>query len=255
MSIATGSNGKDSRIKEERQIMENRLLRLSHLALVAIWKLKRTKASKNWGTRVTSKVFHSGARSVQVAALCRFKDSCKVFVQKELPSYWTRSCSWRNILNVLRLQTSSCTGSPWFSLFGVDSISPHTIYDCKSHVSAQPVQSLLVETQIFFCWNNTKSVKRFLLAEMSAQKPNKKTWKVGALEWKVTFFLEQRKLCTHVLVWPIPPRQPWTQITISPLLRTSSLMADWIPHLIRRSTSSCQTVLLKSGFFSGKRKG
>jgi hypothetical protein len=58
-----------------------------------------------------------------------------------------------------------------------------------------------------------------------------------------------------VLVWPIPPLQPCTQITGSPLFRIPSLIAFMIPHFRRRSTSSCHGSVLKSGFSSGKWKG
>lgn len=55
-----------------------------------------------------------------------------------------------------------------------------------------------------------------------------------------------------VLVCPMPPLQPCTQMTGSPLLSTPSLMAFMIPHFRRRSTSSCHGSVLKSGFCSGK---
>ena len=58
-----------------------------------------------------------------------------------------------------------------------------------------------------------------------------------------------------VLVCPFPPRQPCTQTTMSPSRRIPRLMACFIPHLSRPSTSSCQSVSLKSGLFLGNMKG
>lgn len=58
-----------------------------------------------------------------------------------------------------------------------------------------------------------------------------------------------------VLVCPFPPRQPCTQMTMSPSRRMPRLMARLIPHLSRPSTSSCQSVSLKSGLFSGNKNG
>jgi hypothetical protein len=55
-----------------------------------------------------------------------------------------------------------------------------------------------------------------------------------------------------VLVWPIPPLQPCTQITGAPFSSTPSLMAFMMPHFKRRSTSSCHGAALKSGFSSAK---
>src|SRR5271154_5493967 len=58
-----------------------------------------------------------------------------------------------------------------------------------------------------------------------------------------------------VLVLPMPPRQPWTQMTASPFDRTPSLTAFEIPHLSRLSTSICHSTLLKSGFGSSNKNG
>lgn len=59
----------------------------------------------------------------------------------------------------------------------------------------------------------------------------------------------------RVFVWPWPPLHPCTQMTGAPSSRMLSLMAFMMPHLRRRSTSSCHGCLLKSGFSSGNRKG
>src|SRR3569833_663118 len=56
-----------------------------------------------------------------------------------------------------------------------------------------------------------------------------------------------------VFVLPMPPFQPCTTTTVSPLLMTFSCMALERPHLMRRSTSSCQLTLVKSGLASGNR--
>src|SRR6266480_2770170 len=53
----------------------------------------------------------------------------------------------------------------------------------------------------------------------------------------------------------MPPFQPWTVTTVSPFAKSPSFFPSLIPHLRRRSTSSCQTAISKSGFFSGKKKG